>query len=263
MNLSSEVLDSLEEYIDSEVIIDGKIYHVKVAVDDGEAIIANNIAKLVDIIVPNDYYIKYKDKCYYLSYSYNNEGYFKTAKELGIKSDSLYDIWIFLESNYKEVRSLVYELIKIFLFDVFMLGSDRNLGNYGILEINNEKHLVALDNEFMFSDYEVVLKAQLNFQDRLKKHTKLRNVTDTIKSNMQVFEYFLAYTSNEFYELIKEFFYKLNPQAIEEEFNKLENLGLIMESKYYYLRLYKTNYECIEKILRERSIISNGVFKNK
>lgn len=264
MNLSKEVLDKLDDYIDGKITIDGDLYHVKYACDCDQ-ILANNIASKLGIIVPNDYYIKYGDKSYYLSYSFNNYGKFKTAKELGIKSDSLYDIWAFLEETYnkEEVKGLVYDLIKIFLFDIFTLSSDRNIGNYGILEINKEKHMVALDNEFIFSDYDIVLRPNLNYEDGLKKYTKLGNITDSIKTNMEVFEYFLACTSNEFYGLIEEFFYKLTPEVIEEEFNNIERIGLEIELKDYYLRLYKMNYECIEKILRERSIISNGVFKNK
>lgn len=266
MKLSKKEIENLEENIGTFISIEGKEYYCKYALDDGEEILANRLASHIGIITPKDYFFKSRKDRYYLSESFNNEGNFKSAKELGIKSDSLYDIWIRLEELYpSDIKDLMYELVKVFLFDIFLMLSDRNLGNYGVLERNGKRHIVILDNEFIFSDIETVLKAQLDFDDRLKKYTNLKRRTmiiNSIDKNMKAFEYFLATTSSEWYQVVIDIYNKLTPDVVLEEFLHLEEEGIFIEEKEYYMRGYINNYKCIEKILKERKII-NGVSKNK
>ena len=54
------------------------------------------------------------------------------------------------KSIQKFSRHLVNDLVKVFLYDIFLLNGDRNLGNIGILESDGKAYLYILDNEFVF-----------------------------------------------------------------------------------------------------------------
>ena len=76
---------------------------------------------------------------------------------------------MFFEKNYpKDSEKLTYQLIRVYLFDIFMMNSDRNLGNLGILIRDGVADLCILDNEYVFSDFGAKLLPKLFFDDRLK-----------------------------------------------------------------------------------------------
>jgi len=132
MNLTLEDIEKITRYVDGFVTINGTEYYVKSSVDEGLQLVANEIASYLNINCVKDYFIKTSDDAYYLSLSLNNFGTFKNGQELGFNSNSLYDIWVFLEKKYpKFSRHLVNDLVKVFLYDIFLLNGDRNLGNFG------------------------------------------------------------------------------------------------------------------------------------
>ncbi len=82
---------------------------------------------------------------------------------------------------------------------------------------------------------------------------------DNMKSNLEMFEYFIATLGSEQYPLVLDIYYKLTPDVIEEallevhyEYNDVLGFDEINED----LDLYKVNYECITKILIERGLIN-------
>ena len=183
---------------------------------------------------------------------------FKTGKELYFNSNSLYDIWIFLEKKYpKECPRLVNDLVKVFIYDIFMINGDRNLGNIGVLEDGEGPKLYILDNEFIFSEYPVDLLAKLYYDEHLKNYFyhNIKDIPFNIERILESLEYFLATSSIEYNHLVEDFYNKLTPEYIEYVFLKYEDKGIIIDDKEVYLMLYKCNYNAIGKLLKERGLI--------
>lgn len=262
MKLTNDDINKITSHVDGFVTINDKEYYVKGAIDEGLQLIANDIAKYLGINCVTDHFIKTKDDAYYLSLSLNNFGTFKSGKELEFSSNSLYDIWIFLEKKYPKYSiHLVNELVKVFLYDVFLLNGDRNLGNIGILESNDDVSLYILDNEFIFSTFDVDLLPKLYYDERLKKYVfkdyLRKDIPLSIERNIESLEYFIATSSNEYGLLVRDFYLKLTPEYITSVFKRFENEGIVIneaEKKYYFV-LYKMSYDLIGNLLKERGLL--------
>ena len=170
MKLTDSDIEKIIKHEDN-FIIDGVEYYVKRAIDEGLELISSEIATNLGINSAKYYFVKTKDINYELSLSLRNFGVFKTGRELNFNSNSLYDIWANLEKNYpKECPKLVHDLVKVFIYDIFMVNGDRNLGNIGVLEGGEGPKLYILDNELIFSDYEVDLIAKFYYDEHLKSY---------------------------------------------------------------------------------------------
>ena len=261
MKISRNVINELPCYDGKFINIDGKEYFCKYAMEPGDQIFANSLATKMRIICAKDYIVKVDEDYYYLSYSFNNDGVFKDGNALGIKSNGLYDIWLFFEKNYpKDSKKLTYQLIKVYLFDIFMMNSDRNLGNLGVLVRKGVTDLCILDNEYVFSDFGANLLPKLYFNDKLKSYKCADSLSDRLPicvlKNIESLEYFLATSSQEFYDVVLEFYNTLTPDLIAAEMNKLNKMGFTLENQGHSLMLYKEYYELIGNLLFERGIIS-------
>jgi len=79
-------------------------------------------------------------------------------KEYGfipLKYNNLEDIWYALSLRYDKniVEQLMNQIVDLFLFDIMIANSDRNIGNYGIIENKENVSLAPLfDNEKILSD---------------------------------------------------------------------------------------------------------------
>ena len=146
------------------------------------------------------------------------------------------------------------------MFDIFLLNSDRNLGNFGILEHDYDYDLVILDNEFIFSDFGVNLYPKLDRDDELNcyssKKTITRNLSLGMIFNLKSLEYFIATSSKEFYSLLEEFYQILTPEYIMYELDKLNEKGYVLEEQEKFVKLYEIYYSLIGDLLLERGIIS-------
>ena len=251
-----ELLSKEHNYVD----IDGVQYFCKVAKNDCNEILAYRLASLVGINCPLYHIVRVNKDLYYLSYSFNNDGIFKDGNRLGIKSNGLYDIWMFFEKNYpKDSEKLTYQLIRVYLFDIFMMNSDRNLGNLGILIRDGVADLCILDNEYVFSDFGANLLPKLFFDDRLKSYKCADSLDNRLPicvlKNIESLEYFLATSAQEFYDIVLEFYNTLTPDLILLEMKKLNKMGFTLENQEYSLILYKKYYELIGNLLLERGIL--------
>lgn len=258
MKLTDSDIKNIIKHENNFIIIDDVEYYVKRALDGGLELISSEIATHLGINSAKYYFVKTKDTNYELSLSLRNFGVFRTGRELDFNSNSLYDIWIFLEKKYpKECPKLVNDLVKVFIFDIFMINSDRNLGNIGILEEENVPKLYILDNEFIFGDYEVDLLAKLYYDEHLKNYFyhDIKGLPLNIERNLENLEYFLATSTDEYCHLVVDFYNKLTPEYIAAVFLKYENEGIIIDDKEFYLMLYKCNYNAIGKLLKERGLI--------
>lgn len=261
MLIPLKIKRNLSDYDGKFIKIKGKEYYCKTAMDPGDQLFANAVAESLGIICAKDFVVKAKDSYYYLSYSFNNLGNFQDARKLGLHTAGLYDIWIFFEKKYPlHCQKLMFQLVKVYLFDIFLLNSDRNLGNFGILEHDYDYDLVILDNEFIFSDFGVNLYPKLDRDDELNcyssKKTITRNLSLGMIFNLKSLEYFIATSSKEFYSLLEEFYQILTPEYIMYELDKLNEKGYVLEEQEKFVKLYEIYYSLIGDLLLERGIIS-------
>jgi len=264
MNISK----TLEKYVYSApcfVFLNGKRYYFKIVEDEGHELVGDKLANICGINTTSDKIVLVNNEYYYLSYDLNNDGVYKDAGNMGITNLNLYDIWIMLEQTYAESsKKLMEQLIRIFIFDSILMFDDRYMFNFGVLSKGKKKDFYILDNEMILNGfYDLFLKAKFSSEDKLDKYTDLDlafdDMPDNMKSNLEMFEYFIATLGSEQYPLVLDIYYKLTPDVIEEallevhyEYNDVLGFDEINED----LDLYKVNYECITKILIERGLIN-------
>lgn len=271
MKLDENTLIKLPDYEHEFITFEGKSYFCKRAIDEGLELVGNRLANKMGILSSKDYLVKTPDGLFYLSYNFNNDAKFISAAKLGIKLSNLYSAWDRLENLYPtEVEKLMQQLVKVFLFDIFLMYGDRHLGNYGILENVNQRDIAILDNDLIFSDTEYVrLKPKYNAEDKLRTYSNTgvshKKSSFSILHNMENLEYFIATTSKEFYPIIKEFYNVLTPDLIYEVIKQIEHEENIKFYELeYMMMLYNENYKGITNLLKMRGIINGErIFKDK
>ena len=270
MKLDENTLTKLNDYEHEFITINEKSYFCKRAIDEGLELIGNRLANKTGILCSKDYLVKTQTGLFYLSYNFNNDAKFISAAKLGIKLSNLYSAWDRLENLYPtEVEKLMNQLVKVFLFDIFLMYGDRHLGNYGILEKGNNHDIVILDNDLIFSDTEYArLKPKYNAEDKLKAYSNTgvshKKTSYSILHNLESLEYFIATTSKDFYPIIKEFYELLTPDLIFEVIKQIENEENIKFYELeYMMMLYNENYKGITNLLKMRGIINGErIFKD-
>lgn len=255
-----ELLSKEHNYVD----IDGVQYFCKVAKNDCNEILAYRLASLVGINCPLYHIVRVNKDLYYLSYSFNNLGNFKRGKDLiGIDyfSTTYHKLYIVLEKEYpKECKDLIFDLVKVFIFDIFMLNGDRHAGNYAIVEENGKPNIYIFDNESIFeSIFRVELSPKYSKRDFLGNGTRIINdpsATIGMKQNMELLEYFLITSSKLFCDLVIDFYNKLTPDVVYNVILEVEKFtGITNYDKDYNMKLYKKNYELIGDLLKDMNFI--------
>ena len=253
-----ELLSKEHNYVD----IDGVQYFCKVAKNDCNEILAYRLASLVGINCPLYHIVRVNKDLYYLSYSFNNLGNFKRGKDLiGIDYFSIYNLWYVVEKEYpKECKDLIFDLVKVFIFDIFMLNGDRHAGNYAIVEENGKPNIYIFDNESIFeSIFRVELSPKYSKRDFLGNGTRIINdpsATIGMKQNMELLEYFLITSSKLFCDLVIDFYNKLTPDVVYNVILEVEKFtGITNYDKDYNMKLYKKNYELIGDLLKDMNFI--------
>lgn len=256
----AELLSKEHNYVD----IDGVQYFCKVAKNDCNEILAYRLASLVGINCPLYHIVRVNKDLYYLSYSFNNLGNFKRGKDLiGIDyfSNTIYNLWYVVEKEYpKECKDLIFDLVKVFIFDIFMLNGDRHAGNYAIVEENGKPNIYIFDNESIFeSIFRVELSPKYSKRDFLGNGTRIINdpsATIGMKQNMEFLEYFLITSSKLFCDLVIDFYNKLTPDVVYNVILEIEKFtGITNYDKDYNMKLYKKNYELIGDLLKDMNFI--------
>lgn len=254
----------MEEYSNLKegfIELDGEEYYAKFIGDELNQIIGNELAYYCDINCVTDKVVRSDDDYFYLSYSLHNLGIYESGSSLGLTSLNLYEIWLKLEEIYpKDVEKLMRQLIRIFVFDSLLMYGDRHLDNFGILSKNKKVNLYILDNEYMFCDISVgrlnpYMIGSVNYsksdEDFLEK--------EIFKENYQRFATLISSTSNEFYEDIKDIYYKLTPEVVKDKlFEMMDRYPdlIRVETIIDRINMYEENYKIITKILEERGLIN-------
>ena len=201
---------------------------------------------------------------YYLSYSFNNIGKFKRGSDFIGKSgkdNTLYSIWNTFESEYPdECEKLMLDLVKMFIFDIFLLNGDRHLGNYAVVEKDGKHNVYMFDNDETFQSlFHVVLSAKYDRYDYVRSTNRIikDNVSFSKRDNNEMLEYFLSSSAKEFCDLVVDFYYKLTTEVVYNVFLGIEQEENIrISNKDYNIRLYRENYELIGNLLEERGFIN-------
>ena len=264
MLIPMKIKRNLAHYDGKFIKIKGKEYYCKNAMDPGDQLFANAIAEKLGIICAKDYIIEVDGDYYYLSYSFNNLGNFKRGKDLiGIDyfSNTIYNLWYVVEKEYpKECKDLIFDLVKVFIFDIFMLNGDRHAGNYAIVEENGKPNIYIFDNESIFeSIFRVELSPKYSKRDFLGNGTRIINdpsATIGMKQNMELLEYFLITSSKLFCDLVIDFYNKLTPDVVYNVILEVEKFtGITNYDEDYNMKLYKKNYELIGDLLKDMNFI--------
>lgn len=177
------------------------------------------------------------------------------------KLNNLEKIWealIYYFKDYEEskkdeiVKNIMFDLTKIFSFDVIMMQSDRHAENWEILESNNkdDAYLVPLyDNELCFDNYSIATNINVEYEN---------NPLVDMEYNLTKY---LTYSSEEFVDTFIRYFKKLTPEVLEEKIKEInEKYKGIFRYTYIneIIKKYNENYSKIKKVLEELNLIETN-----
>ena len=239
-----------------KIEIDQKKYYYKPVLRhvEGVELLIEKLANLVDINCAHYERIEIEGMPYMLSEDIAKNKVFKTANEVidtNSVTGSLYDIWNTLEKKYpNDIEWIMNEIVKIYIFDILILQSDRSLGNWGILfDGDRVDKVYILDNEYSFDGLSpVILNSHYGDELNDKKDDKYLN-------NMKNLENFLNYSDPEFILLFKKIYNILTPDVVkkcmvEVELNVGNNYRLNREMFYTYV----SNYYEIANLCNKRGL---------
>ena len=235
-----------------EMVINGKLYFVKRAYELGWEQVGEQIAKEVGITCAHYELVHLDNRYYYLSESLSNENTeFIPAAYAGCNSNSLFDIWYFLEKTNNEQQAIIMnKVIKVFLLDALLRPGDRHLANWGFLMQNdNIKDVCVLDNELIMNeDYNSLYVTDINIGDEgVFVDLEFRDAIKELKS-------FFDMSDASYKEAFKNMYDYLTPQHIIDIINQIEiNNNIKIPDKAKAIKVYQDNYNQVGRILNERS----------
>ena len=255
--------------------INGKRYFFKKIELDANELVMERLAKAVDIKCAHYERITVNDNIFYLSddiadniddFTIDENGRprgngFVSFNELVNGEHQITDIWIEIEQllpGYE--KKIIYEIIKIYLFDILTLNDDRQEANFGINFVNGVPiDVYILDNELALSPImPTYLKADFfdkpNYDEINEKFLTEYNddeiIDNVIAYNLQELEVFLNVSSQEFIDLFIEMYDTLTPDLLISIYDELEKkYNTTFENKQANIDLYTLNYEMIGKLL--------------
>lgn len=261
LTLTEEQLKNITQSHGGRVDIDGITYIYKVHVTGVEysEIIAEKICKMLGINCAHYETLIINNEIYYFSKHLNTIGKFIPGDELGIRQNNLYDIWATLEEYFGNASLAMEDLVKIYLFDILFINSDRDNRNFGLVRIGNETRLYAYDNEFIFDDNDKVsLSAKYEKYDEVKNpHVwKVENYEEHIlKENMLELEYFLNESEDKYSEILRNMLRAITPEVFLNILQEVElEVSGVINNKEIWYDLYSKNYYMIKELLESRKI---------
>lgn len=251
MVLTEQDKKAIQESINKFVILNGKKYYVKKAEKSFETteLIVQDLANLLDIKCAKYESVNIDGVFYYLSEDLNEQGRLIPIDVFMPNKLSLIDCWIALEKNFLNADKLMYDIVKIYLFDILFLNSDRHFGNIGLLQAKEKVEVVMLDNEFAFDTLEVTLTAKYSRGEESFSfdEEKYRKCERYLKYNLEELSYFLDVSSQEFINLFIDMYNKCSVLEVEEIIKSHDQLHAKI-----FIDLYKKNYELIGTLIKSR-----------
>lgn len=170
-----------------------------------------------------------EDTYYVASRDLNLDGNFILANEfLTERENNITDIIAYFKNNFANYEELKLEILKVFLFDIMFLNSDRYTENWGLLN----GHIIVLDNAGIFSNDSFTLMGESH--QVTTSYDNLIRALNNIEGCSEILDDFLKITPDYFSELISE---------IES------SLNIKIKKKKSYKYSYKRQYEIIKAIL--------------
>lgn len=199
-------------------------------------LIGEKLAHIFGLNCPHYHFIKIHDYYYILSEDLNKDGIFKTVEDLKIAQDScaLKEAISFLSKKYS-LKDEILDIVKIYIFDLLFLNSDRDTINWGILfQINGNKKITILDNECLF------IPLLTN---------KLYYTTCFMPKDL---ESFLKTSEEDFLELFYSYYHLFTPLYLKHVIEEVEMENNIpISTKEHIIEIYEQNYLRIENIIKE------------
>ena len=256
LSLSKEEILFIKENRKGIISYNGKKYYFKPDYQYALEIVCERIAKLLELKCAEYERIQIDDNYYLVSKDIGQNYDFKTALIVGIDHRNLYFVWDFLENNCPpaKVQSLMFEVVKMYLYDILILNVDRTNSNWGFI-CDGKKiiDMAILDNENSFTMVKSVdFDAKLYPDDKLQSDSVVSVKDAKMQANLENLEYFLEISSIEYINLFREMFAKLTPQVVEDIFADVEKEYGINPLKNFLLDIYARNYEAIKSILKQR-----------
>ena len=235
-------------------IINGERYYLKKAdkYTDGIELVVEILASLVDIKHVYYYRVLIDNKVYYLCKDLNRFSEFIPAEVMCGYKDNLDDIFDILNENYPdEVISLIDEIVKIFMFDILTLNSDRHMRNWGFVKNDQSKHDVYIfDNESCFYKLRPV---RLKFKE--DNENTFNKSIEVLDRNIEMLDYLLQNSDEYYQEMFKKMYNILTPELVENVFNfVIFNYKVNIASKETLMNNYIENYQKIEELLKGRTL---------
>lgn len=142
---------------------------------------------------------------------------------------SLYDIWNSIEKNYPDnTKKLMTEIVRMYIFDYFIMNDDRETLNYGIL---NSDTVVVFDHQASFTVWtQTITTEDAGFYD----------------SKFVDIGIFLKTSSQEFVDLFENMLIMIPPKILNVTIKQIEHeYNIKIEKKLSFQAKYRINYNKI------------------
>ncbi len=258
---SEDILRSLDYHDDNKTmtcIYENDKYFIKKLrlVECLNELIAMNMGKLLDLKMLEYDLIRIYGETHVISKSFENDGNCDFGLEIMARYNLIYkkcvfDCWKL--NNLQDIEdSLIYkydiekskylfkEVIKMFIFDLVILQSDRHLNNWYILDKDKKIEFGCIfDNALSFMPNYPYDGIKVNYQDYET------NIYD------EMIKFFQKYPK--YFSLFLKYFNILTKDTLKEIIDKIENdidLKILIKDKY--LNIYNEHRNKIEKNLERR-----------
>lgn len=259
--LSEEQLKYVTHFTNGTIDIDGVTYICKAHVSGMEysEIIAEKVCRILGINCAHYESLVIGNDIYYFSKHLNTIGKFIPGDDLGIRQNTLYDVWAVLEEYFGDASLAMEDLVKIYLFDILFINSDRDNRNFGLVRVGNETRIYAYDNEFIFDDCDKV-----SLSAKYERHDELRNPHEwnvenyeehVLKENMLELEYFLSESEDKYSEILENMLNIITPEMFLKIIQEVElEVNDVINNRDVWYNLYRKNYYPIKELLESRKI---------
>ena len=241
--LTNKQKEYIGERLKGTIIINEKKYFFKSSnkYRATNELITESIAKYMGIKCHHCEIVIINNMYYILSEDINNTLTFMNANELGINANDLYSIWNYLENHeLGNIKDIMYKIIKIYLFDIFIMYTERHLLNWGFtLKDGKIEDVYIIDNDVIFDSESVILSSKFS-EMAMGIHSSLLNLDN-----------FINESSKEYINLLLDYNNKLNPDIIKYFLNKLNINDDYINN---ILDKYNVNYNKINVLLRDKNI---------
>lgn len=277
MELRKENVEEIQKLfylgMPSKITLNEESYYLKmVSYEEGiRELIGSKAASLFGLKHPLCKLISLDNNCFcILSKDLNTEGVFQTAENLGItpwKNQSLFRIWEQFDHLERDTKSLLNEIVKMYLMDILFVNFDRRNENWGVLRTSDQDNVVALDHDRILSpnilldksEYTTVNYDGLTAYEAYTHGVGCEDLRQTIKDNIA---YFVSISSDEFVQMFNEYFNLCSPEyfayllgEVEKENSILTKDGdipLTIPNKDELISIYMANYRPIGEVWRKR-----------